>query len=232
MILIVIPTLNRPGKLRPLAENIRDATRTPYRVLYVTEAEDQKSWAEAMTLVTDLAVPFVNNRKHSYAGAVNAGYAAAGDYGIPFTHVFTGADDLRFSPGWDVPALAVLAARPELRVTGTNDLHSPAVLAGEGASHYLIDRRYIDETGGVADQPPGLVQCEAYEHGFTDREFTETARARGVWAPCLDSVVEHRHPVWGQGAWDDGYRKSQDVQRAIADGLVLISRRQLWAGSR
>lgn len=229
MILVIIPTLGRPGKLRPLAENIRAATRAESRVLFVTETGDDAPGAEAAALHAEgLALAAVNWRKRNWAGALNSGYIAAGGLGIPFTHVLPGADDLRFADGWDVPALAALAADPVLRVTGTNDLHNPSVLAGQEATAYLIDRRYVDETGGVADQPPGIVQCEEYRHNYTDTEFTATARARGVWVPCLESVVEHRHPAWGMAEWDDGYRMSQDPHRFAADARIFESRRHLW----
>jgi hypothetical protein len=233
MILIITPTLNRPDRMRQRAREIRAATRVPYQLLYVTEARDRESHEQALMLRADgLASLVVNSHVPSYAGAVNAGYASAVRGQAPFTHVFTGADDLLFTPGWDILAMEVLISRPELRVAGTNDLHSPKVVSGESASHYLIDRRYIDGPGGVIDQPPGVVLCELYRHNFTDTEFTETAKSRDVWAPCLDAVVEHCHPIWGRGEWDYGYRKSQDPQRAFADGYTLTSRRHLWKTPR
>ena len=227
MILIIVPTLNRPGKLRALTENARDATEADNRVLFVVEADDEASYAETTLLCDEgLASLVVNNRTHCWAGAVNAGYAAAVDSGIPFTHVFAGADDVLFHQGWDVPALAMFTVRPELRVAAVNDTHRDP-LKENGSSHYFFSRRYIDETGGVADQPPGIVQCEAYMHGYTDTEFLETAHARGVWAPCPDSIVEHCHPEFGMGKWDDGYSKNE---RYEADGLAtFVSRRHLWA---
>jgi hypothetical protein len=227
LILVIVPTLGRPGKLCPLAGNIRDATKSDVVTLFVLEPEDDASWDAAVEL-EGLALIARNSRKRNWSGAVNSGYASACYYQVPFTHVLAGADDLRFADGWDVPALGLLASRPELRVAGTNDLHNPSVLAGHEATAYLIDRRYIDETGGVADQPPGTVQCDAYRHNFTDTEFVATARARGVWAPCLDSVVEHCHPAFGLAGWDDGYRMSQDPAGFAADEAVFRSRRRLW----
>ena len=225
LILVVIPTLGRPAKLRPLAENIRDATKSPVSVMFVTEPDDLASQASG---TNDLAVTVVNQRKRNWSGAVNSGYESAARAGIPFTHVLPGADDLRFAVGWDIPALDVLARDPALRVAGTNDLHNPSVLAGHEATAYLIDRRYIDGPGGVADQPPGIVQCEEYRHNFTDTEFVATARARGAWMPCLDSVVEHCHPAFGLADWDAGYRMSQDAAGFAADEAVFRSRRRLW----
>lgn len=227
MILVIVPTYHRPHKMRPLAENVAAATGVPSAVMYVTEAEDVNSVTESAALIRDgVAAGCTNGRKHTFAGAFNHGYAMAVEQDIPFTHVFVGADDIWFSEGWDLLALSALAADHRLRVAGTNDLHNAAVVAGQMATHYLIDRRYIDEVGGVIDQPPGMVQCEAYAHNYTDTEFCETARARGVWAPCLEAVVEHCHPVWGRGQWDEGYAKSQGGMGA--DSVIFATRRHLW----
>ena len=229
LILVIIPTLGRPAKLRPLAENIRDATRSPVRPLFVTEQGDPESWEAATALEDeDLALVVVNQRKRNWSGAVNSGYESAARVMFPFTHVLPGANDLRFADGWDTPALDTLARDPLLRVAGTNDLHNPSVLAGHEATAYLIDRRYIDGPGGVAGEPPGIVQCDAYRHNFTDTEFVFTARARGVWSPCLDSVVEHCHPAFGLADWDEGYRMSQDPAGFAADEAIFRSRRHLW----
>ena len=229
VILIVIPTLNRSSKLRTLAENVRDATTSDNRVLFVVEAEDEASFAVGVSLRDDgLAALVVNNRTRCYAGAINSGYAAAVSEHIPFTHVLICADDVLFYSGWDVPALAVLAKRPEFQVAGTNDLHDPYVVAGKMASHYLIERSYIDEAGGVIDQPPGIVLCEAYLHGAACAEFHETACARGAWTPCLDSIVEHRHPAYGIGEWDASYEKNRSAGTAAADESAFLTRRPLW----
>jgi hypothetical protein len=222
-ILVIVPTLGRPHKMRPLAENIRDASSSPVFTLFVTEEEDVASWTEVRDL-TGLAGRCINTRKHNWAGAINHGYQASAAMG--FTHLFTAADDLHFSDGWDEAALGMQRAYPHLRVIGTNDLHNPTVLDGLHATAYLIDRRYIDEVGGVAGQPPGIVQCEEYEHNYTDTELVETAKARGVFMSCPESVVEHMHPSWGMGEWDEGYRKSS--RGMIADSYLYDSRQRLW----
>ncbi len=88
---------------------------------------------------------------------------------------------------------ALAQMRDPVQVVGTNDLLNTDVLQGTHATHYLIDRRYIDQAGGVPGAPPGIVLFEGYGHNFTDTEFIAVARARGVFAPCLASVVEHVH---------------------------------------
>jgi glycosyltransferase involved in cell wall biosynthesis len=219
-ITVIVPTCGRPHHLGPLVGNILTATRSNCDVVVVAEADDDATRVAAANLDQPSWL-VINDRVRSYTGALNAGYVhARGDY------VVNGSDDLWFDDDWDVPALAVFAARPELRVVGTNDLGNPAVLQGLTATSYLIDRRYLDEVGGVIDQPPGVVQYEGYDHNFTDTEFVATAQARGVFAPCLDSVVEHRHFVHAKAPWDEGYARSH--RHAAEDGAIFESRRHLW----
>jgi hypothetical protein len=83
--------------------------------------------------------------------------------------VFAGADDLNFQPGWDTAALALMDGW--VQVVGTNDLLNPYVTAGLHATHYLVDRRYLDDVGGVVDQGPGSFLFDGYDHQYTDTEF-------------------------------------------------------------
>lgn len=54
----------------------------------------------------------------------------------------------------------------------------------------------------------------------------ETATARDVFAPCLESVVEHIHPDFGGREPDDTWNKTR---RAVAQDHALFSeRRKLW----
>jgi hypothetical protein len=115
---------------------------------------------------------------------------------------------------------------------------NPYVLAGTHATHYLVSRWYLENAGGVADAPPGdpswpaslrpPVLFEGYDHNYTDTEFIETARARGVFAPCLDAVVEHLHVVAGKAQWDETYRKG--AARMGDDEVLFQQRRGLWGG--
>ena len=219
MITVLVPTWHRPGSLIPLVRNITETTRTGAQVVIIAEADDGPTFALAADLAPALMV--ANTRKRNFAGALNTGYAhAAGDY------VFTGSDDLWFSPGWDEAALAVFASDPALRVVGTNDLGNPEVLAGLTSTSHLIDRRYIDEVGAVVGQPPGMVVCEDYGHEYTDTELVATAKARGVFAPCLASIVEHRHMIFGKAPWDETYARTRAA--SAGDGAIFESRRHLW----
>lgn len=223
MITIIVPTFGRPDRLKAVAANIHAATVADHCILFVTEHDDQASClaADAVSRDMDPVVTWAENRRaHNYAGAVNTGYflGAAGDY------IFTGADDLRFHDGWDQQVLRVMEG--DIRVGGTNDLLNPYVQQQTHATHYLVDNRYIDETGGVPGEPAGTVLFEGYDHNYTDTEFIDVAKSRGVFAPCMSSVVEHVHVVAGKAPWDDTYRKGHAHMQD--DYVIFKSREHLW----
>lgn len=214
---IIVPTLGRFMRLPAVRANIHQHTVVAHEVLFVVEQGDLAS----RRMLAEMGAGWVvNSHSPSYAGAINAGYEhARGRY------VFTGADDLSFHRGWDTAALSQL--QEPIRVAGTNDLWNPHVLSGLTATHYLIDRRYIDEVGGVPGEPPGTVLFEGYDHNFTDTEFIQVAQARGVFTPCLSSVVEHLHPLAGKAEWDATYVKTRS--RFRDDHQVWAARQHLWA---
>jgi hypothetical protein len=207
MIALLIPTYNRVDRLEAVVENA--ATNTPDATVYlVMEPDEAADFPPAVTLTRPEGFG-------TYAKAINHAYRATDE-----PYIFCGADDLDFRPGWAEAALAEM--KGEVRVVGTNDLGHPAVLAGDHATHYLIDRRYLDEVGGVYDQGPGSVLAECYDHNWTDTEFIQTARHRGVYTACLDSIVEHKHPAWGKASMDTTYGKS--FQGADSDGQIAKRR--------
>lgn len=220
MISILVPTFGRPDRLRSVATNALDNTDTDCEVVFIVEADDDDTMRAAFALDDELPEVrcVVNERSRNYAGACNTGYhRTTGEW------LFCGADDLRFHPGWDRAAL-----RAGGLVVGTNDLLNPFVLGGTHATHYLVARSYLDDPGGVADGGHGSFLNEIFRHNYTDTEFIDTARFRGVFKPCLESVVEHMHFCNGKAVMDQTYEKGQaDVSR---DAEVYRSRWHLWGG--
>jgi hypothetical protein len=227
---VLIPTLGRPDRLRTIHDNIVEATVNPVLVWFIVEAHDIDSY-EAARAIEGQAVACVNTRTASYAGAINTAYRLGAN---PW--LFAGADDLRFWPGWDKQAFeafdAELAADVPSEtvvpaVIGTNDQLNPYVAARTHATHYLVRRHYLDEIGGVIDEGPGSFQNEGYRHNYVDTEFIATARHRGMFLPCLDSIVEHLHVSVGKTPRDATHDKA-DASYA-ADAALYESRCHLWA---
>jgi hypothetical protein len=111
--------------------------------------------------------------------------------------IFITGDDVRFHPGW-LDHAQHIAALTGAHVVGTNDWGNPRVMAGEHGTHLLIRRSYIEEQGASWDGP-GVVCHEGYRHNYVDDEIVTVAKQRGVWVSAPGSVVEHFHPMLGQG---------------------------------
>ena len=183
MISILVPTLGRAGKLAGVSANIHEATASDHEVIFIAEPGDTATH-EAVAQLPDRL--HVNTHRACYTGAINSAFPdAKGEY------IFTAADDVGFHPGWDARVLAVM--KDGIQVGGTNDLMNPQVLAGVMATHMLIGRAYIEGPGAALDEPPGTVMFEGYGHHYGESELVSLAIHRGVFAPCLDSVVEHVH---------------------------------------
>ena len=216
MIAVLVPTFGRADRLARVAANIAENTETEHRVVFAVEAEDVASIAAAAELDVDVVV---NEGRPNYSGAITTAYRET-----PAEYVFAGADDLNFQPGWDTAALALMDGW--VQVVGTNDLLNPYVTAGLHATHYLVDRRYLDDVGGVVDQGPGSFLFDGYDHQYTDTEFIATAKMRSRFRPCLESVVEHINAWSPKGTVDATAHKTQVT--AAADSALYDSRRDLW----
>jgi glycosyltransferase involved in cell wall biosynthesis len=212
---ILVPTLGRAGWLPEVLSNIRRSTLTQHEVIFVAESDDR---ATCKALAGMPARWVVNGRSRGYGGAINTGYQrATGDY------IFIGADDLSFHGGWDVVALPQM--RDPVRVVGTNDLRSD-VPQGASAPHCLVDRRYIEQVGGVPGAPPGVVLSEGQAYDFTSTGFIAVAKARGVFERCATSVVEHRSRSADKAACDAAHAKSSAGD--WRDRAAFHARQHLW----
>ena len=215
MTAIFIPTYHRANKLQALVQNIKEATPEGHKIYFIVEDDDTESKA----VITALHEKYIiNTGKPYYADCINTAYKKTTE-----PYFFTGADDLRFYPGWLAEAKKCLL-RGAL-VVGTNDLHNPDVLLGQHATHYLVKRSYIDAEGGRMDATKGTV-LYPYEHNYTDTEFICTATKRGVFLPCLKSKVEHIHWCWGLADKDETYEKG--FRANSRDKEIFEKRRYLW----
>lgn len=137
----------------------------------------------------------------TFAERINLGYQLTAE---PWMLVV--GDDVRFHAGWLDHAQAMGGDR--FHVVGTNDLANPRVTSGHHATHMLVRRSYVDETGSSWDGP-GVVAHEGYRHWFVDDEIVTAAKQRGVWSMALGSRVEHLHPLFGKGEQDAVYELGQ-----------------------
>ena len=113
------------------------------------------------------------------------------------------ADDLKLHEGWWEEAMKVHAETGAL-VIGLQDCHNPRVIAGQHATHFLVHRTFL-QVGSF--DGPGTIMSTSYHHSFVDDELRTTALHYGIYAMAMESRVEHLHPVWGFGEWDETYER-------------------------
>lgn len=210
---IFIPTL-RTDRISKIVNNILETTNEIYHIYFILEKADFERLKSSQT--QDYTF-LLNKRSQSYAGAINSAFEQTlGSY------FFTGADDIVFQKGWLINALALMS--DIISVVGTNDQFNREVLSGTHATHYLVKREYIEEIGGTIDNSfPVLYE---YKHNYCDTEFIETAKKRGVFKPCLSSIVRHNHWTKGRSKFDEVYKKSHLTKDE--DKLTYENRSYLW----
>lgn len=192
---IFIPTLKRSHKIAAVYQNAKENSPDT-NVYFIVENHD----GDSIRVLKEGGFPyFLNERSENYAGAINTAYLKTQE-----KYFFAGADDLDFKPGWLEKCLEKMV--DPIKVIGTNDLHNRKTKRGEHATHYLVDRDYIQKHSGVFDKE-NLVLPEDYIHNWTDREFITLAKLRGVFAPCVEAVVEHLHWATGKSPKDETYAK-------------------------
>lgn len=216
---VIVPVLHRPRNVEPLMRSLRASTGLAVAWFVVEEGDK----LEAATV--EAHGGRVLWCSGTFARKVNHAYRQTS---APF--LFLCGDDVIFRPGWLDAAEAVATGARRIngaKVVGTNDLGNPRVMRGEHATHLLIARDYVDDVGASWDGP-GVVCHEGYRHWYVDDEIVTAAKQRGVWAPCLNSIVEHNHPIWGKAPDDDVYRKGQ--ANAEVDGELFKTRFLVHAG--
>jgi hypothetical protein len=238
-ILVLVPVLNRPQAVAPLVESLAASMRHPTvtaDLLFICSpgdtaennaVDDAALAADDSVYVTALVVDWQPGAG-DYARKMNYGWKHARDGWEghdPFDYVLLGADDLVFHPGWAEQAVAE-QLRSGACVVGTNDLGNRSVMRGLHATHPLVHTGY---TCGLVDNPdPDMLLNTAYDHSYVDNEFVGTAKLRGTFQPCVESVVEHLHPFWGKSKRDGTYDKG--ARRMHEDQRLWMQRRHLWEG--
>lgn len=220
-VVVIVPALRRPHRVRPLLDSLAAATPEPHRTMFVATAGDRAMIAAILTAAEHEPIELEilpANRIGDYARKINHAYRQTLE---PF--LFAAADDLDFRPGW-LPAALAPFTDPAIGVVGTQDLCNPRTIAGRHSTHLMFRRTYVDQHGTI-DQP-GAVFHEGYPHEFVDDEAVETAKFRGAWHFAADSIVEHLHPMNGKAPTDRLY--ALQAERMLAGRRVIRARRPLW----
>ena len=215
---VLVPVLNRPANVAPLVESFLAGCPDDAQLHFIVSDGDKAEWDAAdretrgYLRMKVYSSPSANTWPEKINLAVNYLYRA--DWFL------CAADDITFTPGW-WEATAELRADPHICVIGTHDsadgTGNPRVAGWTHTCHPLIRASYIRDFGTWDE--PGKAVHDAYSHWFVDDELVNTAKMRRAWAFCPEAVLEHLHPYWGKGQWDETYTLGES--NAEAD-------KQLW----
>jgi hypothetical protein len=212
---VLIPTLGRVHHIEPLLESLYTTTDNA-RPVFIAGRDDLDVINKVRSL-GEQCITVKPREKGEYAHKINIGYTYSEE---PI--LFLGATDLKFHLNWLDNAMSRLS--DIVHVVGTNDLGNAKVLRGQHSTHSLVTREYVEKYGTI-DQK-GAVLCRKYWHEFVDDEFVETAKYRGMWDMAMDSIVEHLHPAFDKGKWDDSYAQVKDRYYVGRD--MYEARKHLW----
>lgn len=212
MIGIIIPTYHRPHALERAMKNADENTHSLHTIYFVVEPDDWDSIWEIERIGGNIILSYYPG---SHTGAANTAYEMTEE---PFFIIAN--DDFNFHKDWDVPALKAMED-PKVGAVGLND--------GSGSGVFtaitLVRRAYIEKHSGVMDVP-NILYYPKYNHNYVDTEFSNTAKKRGMWAVCPESIVEHMHWSFNKANKDATYEKSSGT--ASADGILYESRKHLF----
>lgn len=217
---IFVPVLRRPDRAQPLADSAAAAATVPHRLLFICTLGDVEQIRACKDTGADVTIIDGPRQPGDFARKINRAFEITKE---PF--VFQAADDVEFERGWDAEALRVIE-ETETGVCGTNDQANSTVKDGRHSTHSLIRRGYIDECGGSLDGP-GVVFSEQYGHNFCDTELVNLALSRECFSFARDSIVKHRHPIWGTAPDDEVYRLGQEGY--AEDRALYRERSRRWA---
>jgi glycosyltransferase involved in cell wall biosynthesis len=215
---ILVPVLNRPHRAAPLVEAFTAATFEQHRIVFICTEDDDAEQDACRATGTDVLVLPGPWQRGDYGRKMNYGYRNTTEEVL-----FLAADDIVPAAGWYSTAAALFSE--QIQVVGTNDLGNQRVMNGVHSTHTLITRKYADEQGTV--DGPGAIFCEGYNHWYCDDEFIQTAQARGAFAPCLESIVEHFHYYWKHTEKDATYKLGERYRNN--DRRLYERRKHLWA---
>lgn len=212
---ILVPVLDRPHRVHPLLESIRETTPDAH-VLFICDAGDEQEIRAIEEAIVDFGAAFVDYIVHDggYAQKINQGIEVA-EHLVRPSYYFFGADDLKFQRGWFEEAAGI-----DAQVVGVNDLLKRG---REHATHFLVAAGYARQPTIDGKQGP---LHEAYSHWYTDDEFVATAKHRGVYAYAKRAHVKHLHYLNGLAEDDDTYRKGRAMARQ--DRRLYRRRLALW----
>lgn len=210
---VIVPALNRPNNVARFMESFYES-EADARVYWVCDEEHKDQIEEVKKYDSKI---ILNHRScTTFPCKVNVGY-----HNTEEEWMFLVGDDVIFHKGWLEEAL--LVAKDIYSLIATNDLGNRNVMEGRLATHPLIRRRWVDSHGASWDGP-GVLAHEGYHHMCVDREWSTVAKQDDKFAFAPKSIVEHMHPNFNKGDFDDVY--SIGHSKAVEDERLFELRKR------
>lgn len=213
---VLVPVLNRPGRVTPLLDAFA-ATTPDAHIVFITDPDDHD---ERHAIATQPARPGLTVTEIVHPG----GYAAKINTAVRATTeplILLGADDLEPQPGWLDAATAHLTGPTQM--VGVNDLIERPDRP-EHATHFLLTRAAAELP--CIDGSPGPMY-EGYDHCSVDNELIATATHRGIYTYAEDAHVRHLH--WMNGTAQDDATYKRGRRRFHQDRRLFRQRAAMWA---
>ena len=188
---ILVPSLNRPQRLRFAIDNIHANTPEDHRILFCVSDEESKRILEEQG---EWFLDDSDDEDRRYVTRMNK--LVHEPLALECDALFFGSDDVIHHDGWLGEALKELEG---FSCVVVNDGHNPngtqALIRTEYLAHAVFDA-------------PGDAFHGGYQHNFADTEQHFTAYKRNQYARAMGSHVEHLHPIWQSAnaiPWDETY---------------------------
>ncbi len=190
-LVVIVPSRGRPESARTLVRVFQDTcTANTQLVFSIDDDDDTRAEYESIGATT------VSAPNRTMVEALNgaATIYAEGPFGLraPFAVGFMGDDHCPRTYGWDQHYLDAL------REFGTGIVYGHDQIQGRNLPTQCAMTADIVRTLGYM-APPELV------HLAVDNFWLELGRGADCIRFLPDVIVEHRHPVAGKAAWDEGY---------------------------
>ncbi len=210
-LIVLVPSRGRPEAAKGFAEAF-DMTRTADSVvIFVVDEDDPEVGRYNTNEVRAGGAGLHITPSHTMVDALNYAaqmQAARNDVHTPFAVGFMGDDHRPRTVGWDAQYLAAL------REMGTGIVYGNDLLQGHRLpTQCAMTSDIVRALGYMA--PPAL------KHLYVDDTWLTWGKALDRLRYLKDVIVEHRHPLAGKAAWDEGYRRVNDGAVAEHDRLAF-----------
>lgn len=189
-IVVMLPTRARPALFVRAARSAHDTATGKVQIVGVLDHDDQTidEYRRLVAKQPDMDVVLLQCPSSGCVPkALDWGYR-----NVEFDIVVLAGDDGLFrSPGWDVRAAAMLAKDPYLIISTDDGRHRKKLEC------VCCTRRWPEAVGFLVHP--------AFEHFCADEHIEKIAKLAGRILFDREFVIEHMHPKYGKGEWDEVY---------------------------